>query len=218
MEKRFLSAGVAGIEVRKAMQAAGAADGMADDMADDANVGRTITGYAAKFNTRSAPLGNFFEVIQPGAFDGCLDQDVVALFNHDESMVLARSGAGSLSLSIDEIGLRYEFQVADDDVSERVAGYIADGRVSQSSFGFNVPEDGSGDYYEITPDGQILRTITRVEFLYDVSPVTRPAYPDASVMLRSAFEARQDAEKTLQHRSAKIAASRRAREIELLGG
>jgi HK97 family phage prohead protease len=210
MEKRFLSAGIAGIELRKMAAAAGAD-------ADETNVGRTIVGYAAKFNVRSAPMGNFYEVVAPGAFDGCLTQDVVALFNHDESLVLARSGAGSLLLAIDEIGLRYEFTVADDEVSERVAGYIADGRVSQSSFAFNVPDDGGGDHYEITPDGQILRTITRIEFLYDVSPVTRPAYPEATVVLRSAFDARQQAEQTLIRREAQQRAVVRARELELLG-
>lgn len=213
MEKRFLSAGIAGIEVRKMPMAADAAD------ADEANVGRTIVGYAAKFNVRSENLGDgFYEIIAPGAFDGCLAQDVCALFNHDESCVLARTSAGSLKLSVDEIGLRYECAVADDEVSERVAAYIDDGRVSQSSFAFNVPDDGTGDSYEVTPDGQVLRTISRIEFLYDVSPVTRGAYREASVMLRSAFEARREADDKAKRSAATATANRRRRELELAGG
>ncbi len=209
MEKQFTSIGVAGIEVRAAL----AADG-----AEASNVGRTIVGYAAKFNVQSRMMDSFCEIIAPGAFDGVIGQDVVALFNHNDSMLLARTSAGSLKLSIDEIGLRYEFAVADDEVSERVAQYIADGRITESSFGFNVPQDGSGDFYEVTADNIVIRTITRLEFLWDVSPVTRGAYGQASVMLRSAFEARQEAEQTLKRREAEARNNRRRREIELLGG
>ena len=205
MEKRFLSLPVPGIQLRAA---AGA------DTRIDISAAEGMTGYAAKFNVRSSPLGGFVETIAPGAFDGCLDDDVVALFNHDPSMVLGRASAGSLRLSIDDTGLRYDCDLAGDDISTRVASYINDGRVSQSSFGFTVAP--GGDEWDEGDDGAIVRTITRVGKLYDVSPVTYPAYPDATVSLRALYDAdRQQRDAAVQAIRSREAA-RRARELDLL--
>ena len=208
MDKRFLSAVTSGIELRFA-------DGMADDVKIDISAADGIVGYAAKFNVRSEPLGDFIEIIEPGAFDDVLGDDVVALFNHDPSQVLARTSAGSLRLAVDEVGLRYEFDLADDDVSEQVAKYINDGRVTQSSFAFDVAS--GGDRWERQPDGSILRTITKFRRLYDVSPVTYPAYPDATVKLRAlAFE---EASKNLEAAAGELLQrihNTRRRELELL--
>lgn len=199
MEKRFLAAPGGEVEVR-ALEEGGEL--------------RKLVGYAAKYNVRSEVLGSFVEEILPGAFDGVLGNDVVALFNHDPSMVLGRSTAGTLRLTVDEIGLRYECDLAGDEISRRVAAYIADGRVRQSSFSFTVPDDGSGDDYQQLGDGMWLRRIKRVNRLYDVAPVTYPAYPDATVTLR-ALEA--GAAATLEARMAEIRrqAEARRRELEL---
>lgn len=204
MEKRFLSAPSGDIELR-ALDAGEGVEG----------AGRMLVGYAAKFNVRSDPMGRFVEEIAPGAFDGVLGNDVVALFNHDPSMVLGRSTAGTLRLSVDDIGLRYECDLAEDDVSLRVASYVADGRVRQSSFSFTVAMDGSGDDWQPSGDGMVLRRIKRIERLYDVAPVTYPAYPDASVALR-ALE--QGAAAAIAARDAELRrrASSRARELELI--
>jgi HK97 family phage prohead protease len=194
MELRQIAIGCGGIELRAAVTGGDA---------------KTIVGYAAKFNVRSQPLGGFVEQIAPGAFDNCLDDDVVALFNHDPNQVLAR-GAG-LALTIDEIGLRYEFVAASDDVSQRVASYIADGRVSQSSFGFTTDED---DWAQ-DDDGAIVRTIRSVKRLYDISPVTYPAYLDTAVALRSAFTARREADERAQAKARQQREAQRARDLEL---
>lgn len=203
MEKRFLSVAVDGIEYRAA--AAGESD--------EKPIAAMIVGYAAKFNVRSQPLGGFVEMIAPGAFDECLTGDTVALFNHDANLVLGRSTAGSLKLSVDDVGLRYECVLAGDEVSERVAAYIADGRISQSSFGFNIAMDG--DRWDRLDDGVVLRTINRVERLYDVSPVTYPAYTQSEVMLRSAFEAVVAAETAAAADARHRRANARRRELEL---
>lgn len=207
MEKRFLSATCPGIELRFA--AAADAETKAQAKAAEA-----VTGYAAKFGVRSQDLGGFLEVIQPGAFDDVLGTDVVALFNHDPNQPLARSTAGTLRISVDAVGLKYDFDLAGDECSQRVAAFIADGRVSQSSFSFRVAMDG--DKWERLEDGVILRTINKVDKLYDVSPVTYPAYLDASVALRSEAFAEvtriQDAH-TAAERSVRAAARRR--ELEL---
>jgi uncharacterized protein len=208
MEKRFLSPVCTGIELRFKTIAEGG------DVKVDISAADAVVGYAAKFNVRSEPLGDFIEMIEPGAFDDVLANDVVALFNHDPNKVLARTTAGSLRLSVDEIGLRYEFDLADDDCSEQVAAYINDGRVTQSSFAFDVAS--GGDRWERQADGSVLRTITKFRRLYDVSPVTYPAYPDATVALRSAaFAAATQALSNSENEERARRSAARRRELEL---
>lgn len=151
--------------------------------------GRKISGYAAKFNTRSQNLGSaespFFEIIKPGAFDGVLNDDVRALVNHDASLILARSknGKGSLKLSVDSVGLRYEFEAPNTQAGADLLESIKRGDLDQSSFSFIC--DPSGSTY--TKEGKAtVRTISKFAQLLDVSPVTFPAYADTTVAARAA--------------------------------
>jgi HK97 family phage prohead protease len=151
--------------------------------------GRTISGWASRFNSRSENLGSkerpVFEIITPGAFDDVLKDDVIAAWNHDESRILARSnnGVGSLKLSVDENGLHYSFTAPDTTTGNDVLESIKRGDVNASSFAFVVAS--GGDSYTIEPDGSRLRTITKIGKLYDISPVTRPAYSATTVSARS---------------------------------
>ena len=151
---------------------------------------RTIRGYAAVFNSDSENLGGFIERIDPQAFDGVLEDDVRALINHDDNMILARTSSGTLNLSVDERGLSYEFEVPNTTYGNDLLVSVQRGDISQSSFGFSVAEDEweRGDVRR--------RTIKKVARLYDVSPVTYPAYPDTSVAMRSLSELEQQDEQT----------------------
>lgn len=141
----------------------------------------TIVGYGAVFETKSENLGGFTEIIERGAFDDVMDDDVRALFNHDNNIILGRRASGTLSLSIDDIGLRYEIDPPDTQlIRDMVLTPINRGDVTQSSFGFYVGEDT----WEEDRDGTVTRTIIKVEELLDVSPVTFAAYPDTDVALR----------------------------------
>lgn len=154
---------------------------------------RTVFGYAAKFNSLSENLGTqrmqFREIIQPGAFDDVLKNDVRALLNHDPNFVLARSkgGHGTLRLGTDETGLWYEFEAPDTQAGRDLLESLRRGDVDQSSFSFTVDRDGEDWEERQEGDGPVIatRTIKRVSRLYDVSPVTFPAYSDATVALRS---------------------------------
>ena len=154
---------------------------------------KKVFGYAAKFNSRSENLGSegyqFYEIILPGAFDGVLLDDVRALLNHESSAILARSknGIGSLSLGVDATGLWYEFEAPDTQVGRDLMTSLKRGDIDQSSFSFTVSRDGESWESSQNGDGPIVnvRTISKVSRLYDVSPVTYPAYPDATVALRS---------------------------------
>lgn len=145
----------------------------------------TVVGYGAVFNSQSNDLGGFREFIAPGAFDGRLEDDVRFLVNHDANLILARTTNGTLRLSVDEKGLRYEADLPNTSTARDLMELLKNGTISQSSFAFTVEEDS----WEVK-DGMNIRTIDKVSQLYDVSSVTYPAYNEASssVALRSMKE------------------------------
>lgn len=156
---------------------------------------RKVKGYAAVFGSESDGLGWFVEEIAPGAFDDVMQDDVRALVNHEDSKVLARTASGTLKLSLDNRGLVYEFETPDTTYGNDLLVSIRRGDISQSSFGFQVDKDKWEDLEQIGTDGKkwykTKRTILKVAKLYDVSPVTFPAYPDTTVATRNfdAFKA-----------------------------
>lgn len=143
-----------------------------------------ISGYAAIFNRLSHDLGGFKEIIAPGAFDSVLDDDVRAVFNHDPNLILGRSGKGisTLSLRIDENGLFYTVILPNNSIGKDVYESVKRGDIQESSFRFRIAPNG--EEWKETPDG-LIRTILKVSMLADVSPVTFPAYPDATVAARN---------------------------------
>ena len=98
-----------------------------------------IVGYAATFN-QSAEIGGYFtEVIAPGAFaDAIAKDDVRAVFNHDENLVLGRTKSGTLRLFEDAIGLRYEIDPPDTQTARDLIESMRRGDISQSSFAFSM--------------------------------------------------------------------------------
>ena len=166
----------------------------------------TVSGYAALYNRETTIAGLFREQIAPGAFRTAVDgdDDVRALFNHDPNLVLGRTKSGTLSLRSDAKGLRYDIQLnPEDPEAVSVRAKIKRGDVSGSSFGFRVTEDDWDD--SPTKKGKLpMRTIRSVE-LFDVSPVTYPAYPQTSVTARAKGEAAAEAMKTYTAHLADVA-------------
>ena len=141
----------------------------------------TIKGIAAKVNSRT-DLNWFDEVIEAGAFDDCLTDDVRCLFNHDPNQVLARTTAGTLKLSINEDGhLAYSYDTPDVTYAKDLETNIRLGNVSQSSFAFTIKEHKWTEPDRENKNENHLRTIIKVDRLFDVSPVTYPAYQDTEV-------------------------------------
>lgn len=149
---------------------------------------RHIEGYGSVFNKRSLDLGGFTEIIAPGAFDGVIEEsDVKCYLDHNPNRgILARSrnGEGSLTLSVDDEGLKYSFDAPHTALGDEVIEGLVRGDYSQSSFAFTVQDES----WTKEEDGRYLRTITKVNRLYDVSIVADPAYPDTSVAMRSLDE------------------------------
>lgn len=144
-----------------------------------------LEGYGAVFNSLSENLGGFREKIEPGAFLDVLANDVRALWQHDPGFVFGRTASGTLHLREDSTGLWYEADPPDAQWARDAMASISRGDVSQSSFGFNVDQER----WEEDEDGRLVRTILKVKRLYDVSPVTYPAYLDTSVEARSVLDA-----------------------------
>jgi len=170
-----------------------------------------IVGYAAKFGVNSLELdGEFIERMHPDAFGIVAERrgrksplETRALWNHDPNYPLARF-PGTLKMSVDNIGLRYEFPVPDTTYGRDLASNISAGIVRGSSFSFQIAP--GGDEWSIE-DGRSIRTVKRVASLIDVGPVTFPAYPDADAKVaKRSYDAFLH-----QQRSREAAAARHAR-------
>jgi len=145
---------------------------------------KKIVGYAARFNELSDVLWDFREQILPGAFaDALKDSDVRGLFNHNSDHVLGRESAGTLTLREDEKGLWYELLPPDAQWARDLMVSIERGDIKESSFSFSM-EGGAQEWDDSVKPA--VRTIRKVGELYDVSPVTFPAYPTATTGVRSA--------------------------------
>lgn len=145
---------------------------------------RTITGYAVKWEMKSVTMGywrRFKEQFKRGAFTDSLTQDdQLALWSHDYSQVLGRTKNGTLRLFEDEIGLRFELDLADTTLGDDTYKTIKRGDVDGVSFGFQMIKE---EWDESDPDN-VVRSVTKAK-LVEISPVAFPAYPDSQVSARS---------------------------------
>ena len=147
---------------------------------------RKIEGYAATFNAEAELMPGFREIVRPGAFTRTLKTaDVRALMNHDPNFVLGRNKARTLSLWEDDKGLGYRITPPDTSYANDLLVSIERGDVTQSSFGFRVVKDR---WTEDVAAKTILRELLEVK-LFDVSPVTFPAYAQTEVHVRGLVDA-----------------------------
>lgn len=158
----------------------------------DSAEGMKIAGYAAMWDSPTVIRGffgdGFNEQIRKGAFSRALaeKQDVRALFNHGPNGIVGRTVNNTLRLAEDDRGLRYEVDLPDTQTGRDLYTLVKRGDISQSSFGFSVyrDENRQGEEWFEPESGIPTRTLTDVD-LFDVSPVTFPAYNSTSVSARS---------------------------------
>ena len=141
-----------------------------------------IEGYFAVFNSNYEIGPGRSESIAPGAFSRSMSNDVRALVNHDSTLVLGRTKAGTLEIKQTERGLWGRIIVNPND-RDAVNAYERVKRrdVDQFSFGFDIVAEDA----EYRDDGSVHWTITDIE-LYEVSVCTFPAYEETEIMARSA--------------------------------
>ena len=153
---------------------------------------RTIVGYAAKFERWSEPImGWFKEQIARDAFSECDVTDVIMCFNHNIDSILARTTSGTLTISTDDEGLRFEFEAPATTMGNDMLELVRRGDISKCSFKFTVEEDEWR--YADKENGLEYdeRTIRRIGKLYDVSLVVYPAYSDTEAGVRHLEERKQ---------------------------
>ena len=155
-ERRFLS----GVEIRANSKAG------------------KLEGYAAVFNSPSEDLGGFVETIRPGAFGRAINQrqNVACLFNHDMNLILGRTTSGTLRLAQDSMGLHFSCDVPDSPLGRNVYVSVERRDISGCSFSFQaLADDWNGDGTQ--------RELIDLD-LFDVGPVTQPAYLATGVDVR----------------------------------
>ena len=140
-----------------------------------------VEGYFIKYNSETNLFGDVYEEIDPNSVARSLkEMDIRGLFNHDTSLVLGRTGNGTLTLKSDDVGLWGSIEINKDDPAAMGAyARIKRGDVVGCSFGFFpikedfVKREGGGDKF-----------IIREMELYEVSPCVFPAYPQTEIAAR----------------------------------
>ncbi len=189
-----------------------------------------ITGYALKFDRWSEVLGGGFfpfkETIKREALENTDFSDVVALFNHDRSLIMARNtvseGEGSLSLEVDDIGLKFKFKPTNTSYAKDLMANMRSGIVNKCSFAMFLDYRDT-DAVEIDWDdsdrGYDLHTIRKIERISDVSVVTEPAYQDTESVVsdrcREVKEERSNRIKENRKNEEELELQRQLIEIEL---
>lgn len=151
----------------------------------------TIAGYAVVFDSWSEVLSDsrgrkFRERFAPAAFDRVLasGNDVRALWNHNDDKPLGRTRNGTLRIAKDRQGLRFELTPPATSWGMDAVESIRRGDITGMSFGFAANREGGDTWAKPGVDGVAERTVLDADLL-EVSPVTYPAYPQTSVMVRS---------------------------------
>ncbi|HCG59682.1 MAG TPA: HK97 family phage prohead protease [Lachnospiraceae bacterium] len=149
----------------------------------------TVEGYACTFN-EPYELYSFSgytvrEQVDPDAFNECDMSDVIMQFDH-QGRVFARLSNNTLQLNTDEHGLRMSANLGGTETGRQLYDEIKGGYITKMSFGFTVDEDKR----EVTENREtgavdVLRTITKIRKLYDVSAVSIPANDGTEISARS---------------------------------
>ena len=139
-----------------------------------------VEGYAIVFDEETL-IGDeergFIEVIDKNALANTNVKDVPFKYNHnDTTLILARTRNGSLSLEVDEKGLKIRAELIDTTSNRDIYKCIEAGLLDKMSFAFTVKSQ-SWDKSGKLPK----RTITAIDRLFDVSVVDLPAYDQTSI-------------------------------------
>jgi len=153
---------------------------------------KTLVGYAALYDSPSADLGGFTEVIRAGAFDRAIreDQEVLARAEHDTRLLLGRRSNGTCRVTADSKGLRYEVDVPDTQAGRDLMTLVERGDIRGSSFAFSIPNPEKDQRWSKTAAGGPLRELLDLD-IHDVAPTADPAYPTTTVSARALEKAKE---------------------------
>ncbi|MFV9414702.1 HK97 family phage prohead protease [Klebsiella oxytoca] len=168
---------------------------------------KKLVGYAVRWNSLSEIIWDEFrEQFAPGAFKDSLasGSDVRALYEHNYTQLLGRTKSGTLVLSEDDTGLRFELTLPNTQLGNDVLALVERGDLSGMSFGFRALKES----WDIA-QSPYLRTVTAAE-LREITVTSMPAYPESGVEIahRSLFA---------QHPELRRAGDNRRRWADLVG-
>ena len=150
-----------------------------------------IEGYAAKFGTKSHLLSDrggrgYYEVLEPGLFRDHLSDDVAFTYNHLKETVMAHTRNKTLTLSEDEVGLKFRAVLNNTTDSKNVFERVSRGELVETSFGYH--ENLAKQKLDRVAGSEPILRISGIQDLFDVSVVTRAAYPNTEVYTRDLKE------------------------------
>ena len=155
--------------------------------AEDDSEGMIVEGYATTFNQPYTLMEGrgyrFVEKVDPSAFNECDMSDVIMQYDH-EGRVFARNKNGTLSLTVDSIGLKIVADLGGTDIGRQLYQEIKGGYTEKMSFGFIFEKKKKKKTMDDTNTETITRTITKIKKLFDVSAVSIPANDMTSVSAR----------------------------------
>lgn len=147
---------------------------------------RTIRGYGIVFNKESVDLragGRIFrEVIKPEAVRGVDFSNLLSMHNHRSERLLGNTAAGTMRTGVDNVGVWYEVDLPNAPTGHDVLESVSRGDTQGSSFQFDIK--GDGEKWSMR-DGKAFREVTQFNGVYEMGPVSEPAYPDTSISARS---------------------------------
>lgn len=167
------------------------------ELRKDGDQEKIVSGYATTFNQpyelyRWAYDGHVYivnEQVDARAFDDCDMSDVVMQYDH-EGRVFARTSNDTLELATDQHGLHVRADLGGTEIGRDLYEEIEGGYTTKMSFGFRVAEDKREETRERNEETgvtttTVLRTITKISKLYDVSAVSLPANDATSISARN---------------------------------
>lgn len=153
---------------------------------DDTNEPKQIQGYAVLFNSESADLGGFIEVVKPNALDGVDLSQVQLIYGHENNSILARADSGSLELKVDDKGLFFVATLADTNLANDVYADILAGNLKGMSFGFTIASDG--DDWIFDEGDTAVHIVNQIDEVFELTVTPNPAYQDTSVTVKRSLE------------------------------
>lgn len=184
---------------------------------------RVLSGYALLFDQKSSPMyfpdedGNlvpYYEVIPKSALNGADFSDVILDFNHNVDNLLARTMNGSLTLAVDDVGLKFTAKLNASQFASDIFENVRSGLISQMSFWAGCTGYSSD---ETQPDGSHIITVDQLPVFVDVALVTFPQYSQTNVDIsRSNLQKKSKQENELKLKRDKSNKELKKLQLELL--
>lgn len=154
---------------------------------------RTIRGYGVVFNSDSLPLTVYdsthghVRVVEQITRESMRDadmSDVMGAYNHNFEKILGRTTSGTMTIDVDDAGVRYTIRAGKQSYATDLLESLRRGDVVGSSFTFTYDFD-EGYEFEDRDDGTLVAVPKKITKIYEMGPVTNPAYPETSAENRT---------------------------------